>query len=67
MGALYYVMYKSDFEMQLAYDLFQERKLQRLMKKHNFDDKKIQFLENYIDTLKGQIAILKNENDCESQ
>jgi len=60
-GSLYYLLYKSDFEMGSAYYLFRQRKLMRLMKKNRFDEKKIEFLEEYVATLKEQIGTLKNE------
>ena len=52
MGSLYFLVYKSDFEMSSAYDLFKLRKLRRLMKKNKFDERKMEFLERYIETLK---------------
>lgn len=47
-GCLYYLIYKGDFEMVSAYNLFTNRKYNNLVKKENFDEKKIHFLENYI-------------------
>eukprot|EP00347_Sterkiella_histriomuscorum_P008237 403345856 len=62
-GALYYVIYKGDFEMASAYDLFQKRKYDGLVKKENFDDEKIEFLETYINELQEQLGILQTEEN----
>ena len=43
--------------------MFEERKLNRLMKKKNFDDEKIAFLEEHISLLKSQLAIVDNRED----
>ena len=64
-AALYYTMYKSDFEMASAYDLFKQRKYDKLVKKEEFDEAKIPFLESYIKHLHDQIGILKNESDSQ--
>lgn len=60
-GTFFYLYYKKDFEMASAYDMFTDRKYNRIVKKNRFDTKKIEFLENYISELKDQIGILKNE------
>lgn len=48
--------------MASAYDMFTSRRYNKLVKKTKFDDKKIEFLENYINELKDQLGILKNEH-----
>lgn len=60
-GSLYYLIYKGDFEMASAYDLFKDRKLNSLIKTEHFDEVKITFLENYVSELKQQIGILSHE------
>lgn len=60
-GSLYYLIYRGDFEMASAYDLFKNRKLNSLIKTEHFDVMKITFLENYVSELKQQIGILSHE------
>lgn len=60
-GSLYYLIFKGDFEMASAYDVFTQRKLNKLVKVEHFDESKIAFLENYIAELKQQIGILNQE------
>jgi pantothenate kinase-related protein Tda10 len=62
-GSLYYLLYKSDFEMSSAYEMFQRRKLRRLIRRNKFDDEKIEFLEQYVKMLREQIGTLKNEGE----
>ena len=62
-GSAFYMYYQRDYEMNSAYEMFKERKLAKLMKKEGFDQKKIQFLEEYIQNLREQIGILQNTNE----
>lgn len=64
-GSLYYLIYKGDFEMASAYDLFKNRKLDKLIKTEHFDEHKIAFLENYVSELKQQIGILRHDSHIE--
>ena len=49
--------------MGSARNLFERRKFAKLCNKHNFDPKKLEFLENYIADLQHQIGVLTNEKD----
>jgi hypothetical protein len=62
-GSFYYVFYKSDFEARSAHSMFGERKYRKLLRKNKFDEKKIEFLENYCSTLREQLGILTGEVD----
>ncbi|CDW85989.1 UNKNOWN [Stylonychia lemnae] len=62
-GALYYLIYKSDFEMASAHELFQDKKYNQLIKSTKFDEQKIEFLESYIKDLRDQLGILQNEGE----
>ena len=59
---MFYLRYRKDFEMASANEMFKERRLRTLVQRTNFDNQKIEFLENYISNLKEQIGIMKNHN-----
>ena len=60
-GTAFYLNSKTDFEFASAYEHYREKKLRKLIKRNRFDEKKIEFLEEYTKNLREQLAILKNE------
>ena len=66
-GTLFYVLSKKDFEFSSGHSYFKDRKLEKLIKKNNFDKHKIAFLEEYTKTLREQLAILENTGPIQEQ
>ena len=54
----FYLRYREDFEWGSAYDMFYNRKLLKLKKRH-FDDDRYQFLKSYKSVLEEQLSYIK--------
>lgn len=56
---LFYFRYKEDWEWSSVYSAFYIRRLKALMKSHQFDESRVEFLQRYQELLKLQLAYIK--------
>jgi len=56
---LFWFRYKEDWEFSSAYGAFYSRKLAKLLKRNEYDEERVKFLEKYRSLLKRQLALIQ--------